>query len=459
MEQKKENKMGVMPVKKLIVTMSLPMMISMLVQALYNIVDSYFVGQFDSQYGVAALTIAFPLQNLMIAFGSGTGVGINALLSRSLGEKKFDKSDAAANNGIILTVVNYVIFLTLGIFMVRPYILSQATQEMTIHYTEQYLGIVMCFSFGLFCQMTFERLLQATGRTNLSMVSQMTGAVVNIVMDYMLIFGHGPFPELGVAGAAYATVIGQSCAALVGLTLNLKFNHDIHISIRRILKPRAEVIKQIYFVGIPTIAMMSVGSVMTFLMDLILGRIGGEDAISVFGIYFKLQSFFFMPIFGLNNGIIPVLAYNYGARKKARIDQAFKFALSLAFCIMCVGTITFWSIPEQLMRIFNTSDEVTAMGIVALRIISVHFPLAAIGIVLGSIYQAFSESIYALIISLCRQLVVLIPVAYILSLFGNVNDVWFCFIVAEVVSVTLSVIFFRHIYSRKIKPLEMGQNQ
>lgn len=453
MEQMKENKMGTMPVKRLIVTMSLPMMVSMLVQALYNIVDSYFVGQFDSNYGVAALTIAFPLQNLMIAFGSGTGVGINALLSRALGEKKFEKANAAANNGIILTVVNFFIFLMLGIFVAKPYILSQASEMQTIVYTEQYLGIVMCMSFGLFCQMTFERLLQATGRTNLSMVSQMSGAVINIVLDYLLIFGHGPFPELGVAGAAYATVIGQSCAALIGLTLNLKFNHDIKISLKRILKPQAEIIKQIYFVGIPTIAMMSVGSVMTYLMNLILGRIGGEDAISVFGIYFKLQSFFFMPIFGLNNGIIPVLAYNYGARKKARIDQALKFALSLAFCIMCVGTLTFWTIPEQLMRIFNASDEVAAMGVVALRIISIHFPLAAIGIVLGSIYQAFSESVYSLIISLCRQLVVLIPVAYVLSLFGNVNNVWFSFIIAEVVALVLSLTFFRHIYSRRVKPL------
>lgn len=454
MEQVKENKMGVMPIKRLIVSMSFPMMVSMLVQALYNIVDSYFVGQFDPAYGVAALTIAFPLQNLMIAFGSGTGVGINALLSRSLGEKRFDRSNSAANTGILLTLVNFVIFLVLGIALAGVYVNSQTNSAETAAYAKQYLQIVLCMSFGLFCQMTFERLLQATGRTSLSMISQMSGALINIVLDYMMIFGHGPFPVMGVAGAAYATVIGQSCAACIGLFLNLRFNKELQISIKQILHPIGRTVRDIYFVGIPTIAMMSVGSVMCYLMNLILGRIGGDDAISVFGIYFKLQSFFFMPVFGLNNGVIPVLAYNYGARQKKRIDQSLKFSLTLAVCIMVCGTVCFWTIPDLLLKIFSANDSVTAMGIVALRIISIHFPIAACCIVLGSVFQAFAESIYSLIVSLCRQIVVLIPCAFFLSLTGNVNNVWFSFIIAEITSVVLSSLFFRRIYKKRVEPLD-----
>jgi putative MATE family efflux protein len=454
MGEKKENKMGVMPIKQLIISMSVPMMISMLVQALYNIVDSYFVGQYDGTYGVAALTIAFPLQGLMIAFGSGTGVGINALLSRCLGQKNYEKANSAANAGILLAIFNALLFLILGLTITTPYIHSQAKSVQTVIYTKAYMQIVMCMSLGLFCQMTFERLLQATGRTQLSMISQMTGAIINIGLDYMMIFGHGPFPEMGVAGAAYATVIGQSIAAMIGLILNLRYNKEIQISIGQILHPWMNTIREIYFVGIPTIAMMSVGSVMTYLMNLILGRIGGEDAISVFGIYFKLQSFFFMPVFGLNNGIIPILAYNYGAQKKKRIEDALKFAILLAACIMVAGTVCFLTIPGRLMEIFNASAQVEAMGVTALRIISFHFPLAAVGIVLGSVFQAFSESVYSLIISLCRQIVVLIPVAFLLSLSGNVNLVWFSFLVAEIVSLTFSLIFFRKIYKKRIAPIQ-----
>ncbi len=299
----KENKMGILPIHRLVLGMSLPMMISMLVQALYNIVDSYFVGMYDASYGVAALTVAFPLQNLMIAFGAGTGVGINALLSRSLGEKNYEQSDAAA---------------TVAGSFVRSQ-LDTKESAIAIGYAVSYLGIVLCLSFGLFFQMTFERLLQATGRTHLSMISQITGAVANIILDYLMIFGKGPFPELGVAGAAYATVIGQCLAACVGLFLNIRFNRELHLSLSRVLHPSRQVIGRIYYVGIPTIAMMAIGSVMSYLMNLILGRIGGRNAITVFGIYFKLQSFFFMPVFGLNNGIIPILAYNLGARKPDRI--------------------------------------------------------------------------------------------------------------------------------------------
>ena len=411
----KENKMGILPIHRLVLGMSLPMMISMLVQALYNIVDSYFVGMYDASYGVAALTVAFPLQNLMIAFGAGTGVGINALLSRSLGEKNYEQSDAAANNGIFLAAVNYVIFLVLNLTVAGSFVRSQLdTKEsaIAIGYAVSYLGIVLCLSFGLFFQMTFERLLQATGRTHLSMISQITGAVANIILDYLMIFGKGPFPELGVAGAAYATVIGQCLAACVGLFLNIRFNRELHLSLSRVLHPSRQVIGRIYYVGIPTIAMMAIGSVMSYLMNLILGRIGGRNAITVFGIYFKLQSFFFMPVFGLNNGIIPILAYNLGARKPDRIRKTLSFALKLAFGIMLAGTIVFWLFPEQLMHVFSAPADVTSMGVVALRTISIHFPIAAIGIVLGSTFQAFSESMYSLWISLSRQLSLILSVTF-----------------------------------------------
>ena len=453
----KENKMGILPIHRLVLGMSLPMMISMLVQALYNIVDSYFVGMYDASYGVAALTVAFPLQNLMIAFGAGTGVGINALLSRSLGEKNYEQSDAAANNGIFLAAVNYVIFLVLNLTVAGSFVRSQLdTKEsaIAIGYAVSYLGIVLCLSFGLFFQMTFERLLQATGRTHLSMISQITGAVANIILDYLMIFGKGPFPELGVAGAAYATVIGQCLAACVGLFLNIRFNRELHLSLSRVLHPSRQVIGRIYYVGIPTIAMMAIGSVMSYLMNLILGRIGGRNAITVFGIYFKLQSFFFMPVFGLNNGIIPILAYNLGARKPDRIRKTLSFALKLAFGIMLAGTIVFWLFPEQLMHVFSAPADVTSMGAVALRTISIHFPIAAIGIVLGSTFQAFSESMYSLWISLSRQLIVLIPTAFLLSLTGNIDAVWFCFVIAEVVSLILAVTFYRKVAAKCIAPLE-----
>ena len=316
----KENRMGTQPVKQLIISMSLPMMISMLVQALYNVVDSIFVARIG-EGALTAVTLAFPLQNLMIAVGSGTGVGINALLSRSLGEKKFDRSDSAANNGLFLTFMNFVIFLLIGIFFARPFIKTQITDPQIIEYGATYLQIVSCLSFGIFFQMTFERLLQSTGKTIYSMISQGTGAIINIIFDPLLIFGIGPFPRLEVAGAAYATILGQLIGASIGLYCNIKFNNEINISLKKVIKPEKDTISEIYYVGIPSMLMMSIGSAMTYLMNLILGTFS-STATAVFGVYFKLQSFFFMPVFGLNNGLIPVLAYNYGAKRKDRIKEA-----------------------------------------------------------------------------------------------------------------------------------------
>ncbi len=448
---RKENKMGTMPVKQLIISMSLPMMISMLVQALYNVVDSMFVARLNEQ-ALTAVTLAFPMQNLMIAVGSGTGVGINALLSRSLGEKEFERSDAAANNGLLLTMFNFVLFLLIGIFVSRPFIASQTSNEMVLEYGATYLRIVNCCSIGLFFQMTFERLLQSTGRTMYSMISQTAGAVINIIFDPIMIFGLAGFPRLGVAGAAYATVLGQVCASIIGMVLNLKKNPDINFSFRAILSPKAAIIKEIYFVGIPSIAMMSIGSLMTYLMDLIL-KTFSETAIAVFGVYFKLQSFFFMPVFGLNNGLIPVLSYNYGARSRARIQEALRFSMALAAGIMAVGTLVFQLFPRQLLAIFDASEEMVHIGTAALRIISVGFVIAAFCIVMGSIFQAFSKSYYSLIVSVGRQLVVLIPVAYLLSLLGNVKLVWWAFPIAELVSLAISWYFFRKLYQSTVLTL------
>ena len=450
--QRKENKMGVMPVKKLIITMSLPMMISMLVQALYNVVDSIYVARL-SESALTAVTLAFPLQNLMIALGSGTGVGINALLSRSLGQKKFDRSDAAANTGLLLTVFNAVVFLLVGLFAAEWFITTQTTEAEIITAGATYLRIVTCFSLGIFFQLTFERLLQSTGLTIYSMISQATGAIINIILDPIMIFGLLGMPALGVAGAAYATVIGQICAALIGLFLNLKFNKEIDFSFEKMFHPQFEIIQRIYAVGIPSILMMSIGSVMTYLMNLILISFS-TTAAAVFGVYFKLQSFFFMPVFGLNNGLIPVLAYNYGARNKSRIDEALTFSVMVAFGIMVLGTIVMNLFPAQLLGFFNASGEMLKIGVPALHIISVHFPIAAVCIVMGSVFQAFSQSIYSLIISIGRQLVILIPTAWLLAQTGNVNNVWWCFLIAETASLILSVYYFQKIYASHVAVLE-----
>lgn len=446
----KENKMGTMPVKKLIINMSLPMIVSMSVQALYNVVDSIFVAQL-SEDALTAVTLVFPMQNLMIALAAGTGVGFNVLLSQGLGERNYEKSDNAANNGIFLILINTIIFILIGLFAAVPFIKSQ-TDNLSIQADGIiYLQIVCFISVGVFTQVTMERLLQATGRTFLSMITQIIGAVTNIILDPIMIFGLFGFPKMGVAGAALATVIGQLFGATSGVFINLKYNKDINISLKKILKPSLRTIKPIYFIAIPSILMMSIGSIMTYAMNVILIAFS-TTATAVFGVYFKLQSFFFMPVFGLNNGLIPVLSFNYGAKDKKRIDDALKFALGLAFYIMLIGTITFELIPGTLLDMFNASDDMKSMGITALRTIAVHFPLAAIGIVLSSIFQAFAQSVYSLIVSVMRQLVVLIPAARLLGQTGYVNNVWWAFLVAEAVSLIASLFFFRKVYTKMIHP-------
>ena len=440
----KENKMGTMPVKKLIINMSLPMIISMMVQALYNVVDSIFVAKL-SENALTAVTLVFPMQNLMIALAAGTGVGFNVLLSQGLGAKNLEKSDSAANNGIFLVLVNTIIFILIGLFAAAPFIHSQTSDASIQADGIAYLQIICFLSAGAFMQITMERLLQATGRTLLSMVSQITGAVTNIILDPIMIFGLFGFPKMGVAGAALATVIGQFLGASVGTFLNLKYNKEIHISLKRIIKPRLHTIKPIYFIAIPSILMMSIGSIMTYAMNVILIAFS-TTATAVFGVYFKLQSF------GLNNGLIPVLSFNFGAKNKKRIDESLRFALSLAFVIMLIGTITFELIPGTLLDLFNASDDMKGMGITALRTIAVHFPLAAVGIVLSSVFQAFGQSIYSLIVSVMRQLVVLIPAAWLLAQTGTVNNVWWAFLIAEVISLITSIFFFKKVYRKMIKP-------
>ena len=449
-----ENKMGVMPVKKLIVTMSLPMMISMLVQALYNIVDSIFVAQL-SEEALTGVTLAFPLQTLMFSVVGGTGVGINAMLSKALGEKKLDEADLAAGNGLVLSIIAAIIFMTAS-FMgaAGAFIRSQTSDPLIAREGTTYLSIVMVLSIGMASQVTIERLLQSTGRTFYTMITQGLGAIINIIMDPIMIFGLYGFPKLGVAGAAYATIIGQSIAAMLALYFNLKKNPDIRFS-PRIFKLKLDVVKRIYFVGIPSILMIAIGSVMTYLFNLILTAFS-STAVAVFGVYFKLQSFFFMPVFGLNNGVIPVLAYNYGAKKKDRINEALKFGIALAFTVMCIGTIVFELMPERLLQMFSASDDMMLIGIKALRTIAWHFPIAGVCIAMGSVFQAFGRSFYSMVISLGRQIFVLIPVAYALSLTGNVDNVWWAFLVSETVSFCLTVIFFRRLNKAVTREMEEG---
>lgn len=437
-----ENKMGVMPVNKLLVSMSLPMMISMLVQALYNIVDSIFVSRIEED-ALTAVSMAFPLQTLMIGVSVGTCIGVNALLSKALGEKNFERADKTAMNGVFLAAVSYLVFLVVGLTCVRPFYESQTDSVNIITYGCDYLSICMVMSFGSFAQMIFERLLTSTGRTTLTMITQGTGAIINIILDPIFIFGYFGVPAMGVRGAAIATVIGQIAAAIFAIILNLAKNKDIHLRLKYLV-PDGKLIGEIYVVAVPSIIMQCIGSVMTYTINLILIAFS-STAVAVFGVYFKLQSFTFMPVFGLNGGTVPIIAYNYGARKKDRLMQAWKLALKIAVAIMLVGTIAFELVPEALLKLFDASEEMCAIGIPALRIIGVHFPIAAYCIVTGTLFQSLGKSIYSMITSIMRQLVVLLPAAYLLSLIGSVSWVWLAFPIAELMSAAATYFFYRKI--------------
>ena len=451
----RENIMGTMDINPLLVKLSVPMMVSMLVQALYNVVDSIFVSHV-SESALTAVSLAFSLQNVMIAVGVGTGVGVNALLSKSLGEKNQERANKTAENGIFLALCSFAVFFVIGLTCMKLYFYAQTSDPDIALQGIRYLRVCSVFSLGLFLQTMSEKLLAATGRTNLSMTSQLVGAVVNIVLDPIFIFGYCGEALSGTTGAAVATVIGQFCGAGTAIFFNLKKNPDIQISFRG-FRPSGEAIRRIYTVGLPSIAMQCVGSVMTFFMNQILMAFSAT-AVAVFGVYFKLQSFVFMPIFGLNNGMVPIISYNYGARDPKRIKRTIKLAITYAECIMLIGFCLFQFMPDKLLGLFAASDAMLAIGIPALRIICPHFLLAGIGIVLGSVFQALGNGVYSLIISVCRQLVVLIPAAWLLSRTGNVNMVWWAFLIAEMVSVTLSLVFMARINKNIIAPMSEPQN-
>ena len=445
-----ENKMGIMPVNKLLITMSLPMMISMLVQALYNIVDSVFVSMI-SENALTAVSMAFPIQTLMIAFAGGTTVGVNALLSRSLGEKEFDRANETASNGIFLCAVGYALFFLVGVFASRPFFMSQTKVGEIVAYGTEYLTVCCCASLGIFMQFIFEKLLQSTGKTFYTMITQGVGAVVNLILDPIFIFGYFGVPAMGVKGAALATVIGQFVAAILAAIFNFKYNKEIHISFKG-FKPNLKLIGIIYQVGLPSIIMQSIGSVMTYGMNRILVTFT-ETATAVFGVYFKLQSFIFMPVFGLNNGMVPIIAYNYGAKNKDRMLRTMKLAITYAVAIMFVGFLVMQIFPAQLFSLFEASADMLAIGVPALRFISISFLFAGFCIIAGSTFQALGNGMLSMIVSIARQLVVLLPVAYLLSLTGNLNLIWLSFPIAELMSVALSGLFLYKIYKKVIKPL------
>ena len=457
----RENKMGTMPVGKLIINMSLPMVISMLVQALYNVVDSVFVSRISEQ-ALTAVSLAFPAQNLMIGVATGTGVGVNALLSRALGEKNRGRVSKVAENGVFLALVGYALFLVFGLFGSRVFMASQTQVSEIIEMGTEYLTVCCGLSFGIFGEIMFERLMQSTGRTFYTMITQGVGAIFNIIFDPIFIFTL----DMGVTGAALATVLGQIVAFVLAIVLNHKHNPDVRLSAKG-FRPDLRMIGEIYAIGVPSIIMVCIGSVMTFLMNkiLILYTAGKETAATVFGVYFKLNSFIFMPIFGLNNGIIPIVAYNYGAKNRARMIQAVKIAAVIACSVMFVGMLLFLTIPGTLLSLFDASETMLAIGEPALRIISTSFTFAGVCIVLGSIFQALGHSVYSMIVSFIRQLVVLVPCAYLLARVGqrvgNDNLVWLSYPIAEVFSLAVTLILFTKLYRNVIMevPLHGEENE
>ena len=445
-----------MPITKLIWNMSLPIIASMLVQALYNIVDSWFVSRVSEQ-ALTAVSLAFPAQNLMIGLATGTAVGVNALMGRALGAGLRERADKVANNGVFLAVVGFVISALLGLTCSDLFFRSQTQVENIIQMGNDYLRIVTIGSLGMFCQIMYERLLQGTGRSILSMYTQGLGAIINIILDPIFIFGL----KMGVAGAAVATIIGQFCGCALAIYFNHKKNTDITLSLRG-FRPNWRLIGEIYAIGLPSVIMIAIGSVMTFLMNkiLITYHAAHETAATAFGVYFKLNSFIFMPIFGLNNGVIPIVAYNYGAQNRRRMVETIKRGALYASCIMVFGTVLFWAIPDTLLRLFDASDVMLAAGVPALRIISLSFCMAGACIALGSSFQALGKSMYSMITSIVRQLVFLIPIAYVLARYGasvgNSDLVWWCYPLAEIFSLTLTLVFFSRMYKTIIAPLPEG---
>ena len=444
--------LGTMKMTRLIPKVSVPIMISMLVQALYNVVDSIFVAQYSAD-ALTAVSLAYPLQMLMIAVSVGLGVGINSLISRRLGEKRHDEAVEAARNGVFLQLCGYALFLVFGMFMAKPFFTVMTDSAVLQELGGTYLSIVCAASFGLFMSITLERMMQATGNSMLSMTTQLTGAVVNIILDPIMIFGLLGFPAMGVAGAAVATVVGQISGMSLGLYLNQTKNRELRLSMRG-FRPDKGVIRGILDVGFPSIIMQSISSVMNVMFNMILMPFGNA-AVNVLGVYFKLQSFIFMPVFGLSNGMVAVVGYNFGARLKKRVYEAIRVALIIAAAIMVVGTVLFMAIPEVMLSMFESGEsrEMTDIGVVALRVISSCFVFAAVGIILSTVFQAVGKGTYSLWMSLCRQLVVLIPSAWVFAQLGGVNAVWWSFPFAEVVSLVMCLVLFRRVDRKMLRNL------
>lgn len=449
--------LGAMPMNRLVAKVSIPIMVSMLVQALYNVVDGIFVARYSAD-ALTAVSLAFPIQMLMIAASTGLGVGINSLISRKLGQKCTGEAREAAKNGIFLELCAYALFLLFGLFFARDFFHIFTPDVHLQQMAGEYLSIVCVWSFGLFLAISFERLLQSTGNSTLSMAAQLTGAVVNIILDPIMIFGLLGFPAMGVAGAALATVIGQSSGMLLGLVLNQTCNHELALRWRG-FKPDGRLLRGILAVGFPSIIMQAISSVMNVLMNLILIAYGNV-AVSVLGVYFKLQSFVFMPVFGLSNGLVAIIAYNFGARKRERVYGAIKVALRWAILIMTLGMLAFLLAPETLLSLFEAGDasQLTAIGTVALRTICSHFILTAVGITLSTVFQAVGKGFYSLLMSLCRQLIVLLPAAWVLSRLGGLDAVWWCFPIAEVFSLALCLALYQRVDRRMLKPLQSDDN-
>lgn len=453
-ETLRENRMGTEHIPSLLMKMALPMMLSMLVQALYNVVDSIFVAKI-SEDALTALSVAFPLQNLMIAFAVGLGVGINSLLSRALGEKDRQKADAAAGNGLFLELCAALLFVFIGFVLGPAFVRSQTSSAIVADHGITYVRI--CIGAGAFCFIAifYERMLQATGKTHLAMIGQLVGALINIVFDPILIFGLLGFPKLGVAGAAIATVFGQFCGAMVSLAIHQKKNREIRITLSG-LRPRCFTVRTILSVGVPSIIMGSIGSVMTYCVNRILDGFS-STAVAVFGVYFKLQSFFFMPVFGLNNAMVPLIAYNYGARRPARMKQTIRWAVIYACSIMAVGLLLMQLMPDVFLRLFDASDDMLRIGVPALRTISLAFVGAGYAIVLSSTFQALGKGLYSMFVSIARQLVVLVPAAWLLSRTGQLSAVWWAFPIAEIMSALVSTLFLLHLKKTLLLPLEQQQ--
>ncbi len=440
-----ENKMGIMPVNRLLITMSLPIIVSMLVQALYNIVDSIFVAQINEN-ALTAVSLAFPVQNLMISIAGGTGVGVNSLVSKSLGAKDYKLANKTASVSIFLAIVNWLVMLTVGITLSRKYFLIQTTDPQIVEYGYEYMSIITIFSFGIFGQVMGERLLQATGKTIYTMVTQGIGAVINIIFDPIFIFGMFGLPAMGVKGAAAATVMGQIIAMVLTVYFNIRVNKELKFSLKQML-PKLKILKNIYKVGFPSILMMAISSVTTFIMNKILIAFT-STATAVYGVFFKLNSFIFMPVFGLNNGMVPIIAYNYGAKKHSRIIKTMCLSITYAMIVMVIGFLIFQLLPGKLLQLFNASADMTAMGIPALRIISISFLAAGFSVVSLSVLQALGQGLYSLVVSASRQLVILAPVAYIMSLFGRLELIWWSIPIAEIASVLLCIVFLKKTFSK-----------